>query len=208
LLELYFEPAPAEATAILAGAVSDRPGGDGPAAHHSAERGQMSQQVTLRRRASPYAQTANCAVRRAAFEAVGGFDEGARCGEDADLCFRLARAGWGLEERPRAAVEHRTRATLGALLVQLARHGAGAAWLERRYPGEFPAPRPRELAGRAARSVAVVALALGRARSDAAARAALEFVAGCAFDAGRLLSNQPRARRGGPGLTWQRKALK
>ena len=32
--------------------------------------------------------------------------------------------------------------------------------------------------------------------------------AGCAFDAGRLLSTQPRARHGAAGLTWQRKALK
>jgi GT2 family glycosyltransferase len=208
LLDLYFSPAPAADTAMLAGAIEDRPGGDGPAARHSAERGQMSQQVTLRRRGSPYAQTANCAVRRTAFEAVGGFDESARCGEDADLCFRLAAAGWSLEERPHAGVEHRTRATLAALLGQLARHGAGAAWLERRYPGEFPSPRPREVAGRAGRSAAAMAVALARGRGGAAAAAAVDILAGFAFDAGRLLSNRPRGADGPRLSTWQRNRLK
>ena len=35
--------------------------------------------------------------RRAAFEAVGGFDPALICGEEPELCLRLARAGWGIE---------------------------------------------------------------------------------------------------------------
>src|SRR5436190_688694 len=58
-----------------------------------------------------YAQTANCAVRRTAFAAAGGFVETARSGADADLCFRLRDAGWTLEERPAAAAIHRSRRT-------------------------------------------------------------------------------------------------
>src|SRR5581483_10196456 len=85
-----------------------------------------------------FAQTANCAVRRAAFQSVGGFAE-VRSGGDADLCLRLRAAGWRLEERRHAAVLHLNRANLASLLAQRARHGAGAAWLARRHPGAVPA---------------------------------------------------------------------
>ncbi len=194
LLDRYFEPAPAEGTGILAGAIVDRSGGPGLVARHSASRGQMSHRVTLHRRGSPYVQSGNCAVRRAAFDDVGGFDERARSGEDADLCFRLARRGWGLEERAAAAVEHPTCATLGALLRQLARHGSGAAWLNRRYPGEFPPPRPRELAGRLLRVALATAGGLARRRPQLAAAALLELVTMSAFDVGRLLPNHAAGR--------------
>jgi GT2 family glycosyltransferase len=194
LLDRYFDPLPSPGTAILAGGIRDRPGGTTLAARHSARRGHMSQRVTLDRRGTPYAQSANMAVRRTGFAAVGGFDERVRSGEDADLCFRLARAGWGLEERDHAAVEHRTRATLAGLLAQLARHGSGAAWLNRRYPGEFPAPGPRQLAGRVVRA-GIDATGLGlRGRREAAAVALLQLAQSCAFDAGRLLSNRARDR--------------
>ena len=83
----------------------------------------MSQRVTLDRAGTPYAQTANCAVRRVAFEAVGGFDEQARCGEDADLCFRLAALGWGLGERPEALVVHRTRAPQRTVILMVENAG-------------------------------------------------------------------------------------
>jgi GT2 family glycosyltransferase len=189
LLERYFDPGPAPETAILAGGIVDRADGRSTAARRSARRGQMSQQVTLERAGRPYAQSANLAIRRRAFDAVGGFDEAARAGEDADLCWRLAGAGWGLETRPEAVVEHLTRPTLATLLVQLARHGSGAAWLERRYPGEFPAPYLR----RVPRGLAAAVAAVARRRPGAAADALLEVVESCAFDAGRaLLSNRPR----------------
>ncbi|HEX4217150.1 MAG TPA: glycosyltransferase family 2 protein [Acidimicrobiales bacterium] len=46
-------------------------------------------------------------VRRSAFEAVGGFDEAYfMYAEDADLCWRLARAGWGAAYAPAAEVLH------------------------------------------------------------------------------------------------------
>jgi GT2 family glycosyltransferase len=194
LLERYFDPAPRARTGILAGGIADVPGGPGPAARHAAARRQLSQQVTLRRPGTPYVQSANMAVRRTAFAAVGGFDEGARSGEDADLCFRLAGAGWELEERAPALVEHLTRSSLGGLLAQLARHGSGAAWCNRRHPGEFPPPRLTSFAARVTRCVGRAAGAAVSGRRPAARDALLEALEAMAFEAGRLLPNRARSR--------------
>ena len=47
-------------------------------------------------------------IRRAAFDEVGGFDEGFRMyGEEIDFCYRLARAGWERWYVPAAVVSHR-----------------------------------------------------------------------------------------------------
>jgi N-acetylglucosaminyl-diphospho-decaprenol L-rhamnosyltransferase len=47
-------------------------------------------------------------IRRAAFEEVGGFDEGFRMyGEEIDFCYRLAKAGWERWYVPGAVVTHR-----------------------------------------------------------------------------------------------------
>ncbi len=46
-------------------------------------------------------------ARRAAFEAVAGFDEGYELyGEEVDLCYRLRRAGWEVWYEPAARVVH------------------------------------------------------------------------------------------------------
>jgi GT2 family glycosyltransferase len=149
----------------------------------------MHERATIERSGRPYAQTANCAVRRSAFAAVGGFEERARAGEDADLCFRLADAGWDLEVRPAARVRHRTRASVGSLLAQLARHGSGAAWLNRRYPGEFPSAGPVALAARSAHDGRAAFAALAHGDREAAALAAVGLLSGWAFAAGRLIPN-------------------
>jgi GT2 family glycosyltransferase len=47
-------------------------------------------------------------IRRAAFDDVGGFDEGFRMyGEEIDFCYRLAKAGWERWYVPAAVVRHR-----------------------------------------------------------------------------------------------------
>lgn len=194
LLPAYFEPLPAPDCGILAGGIEDRAATDTVAARHAASRGHMNEARTLDRPAFPYAQTANCAIRRAAFQQNGGFAEDARAGEDADLCFRLGMAGWRLESRPAARVVHLTRPTTAALLAQLARHGSGAAWCERRHPGSFPPPSPRELAGRLARSAAEAVLAVARSDGAQARAHLLEFAEAGAFELGRHLPNRARRR--------------
>jgi GT2 family glycosyltransferase len=95
----------------------------------------------------------NLALRRGAFEAVGGFDEAlgpgtpARSAEDVDLLYRLANAGFTLRYEPDAVVYHELktrRARVGGrygygygLGAFLARHASGgddhARTLRRRY---------------------------------------------------------------------------
>ncbi len=102
LLARYFEPVPDARVGVLAGAVVD----EEPAADESTSasryawlKSSMSQEITLAHDQWAFAQTANAAVRRKAFEQVGGFEAGVRSGGDADLCFRVRAAGWDLERR-------------------------------------------------------------------------------------------------------------
>jgi glycosyltransferase involved in cell wall biosynthesis len=79
-------------------------------------------------------------VRRQVWEALGGFHEGVRSGADVEFCWRVQDAGWTLEHRPDAVVEHRYRRRLRTLVGQSARHAAGRRWVVRRYAGAFEAP--------------------------------------------------------------------
>jgi GT2 family glycosyltransferase len=194
LLDAYFNTPPAPDTAALAGGIIDVAAKPTLVARHDVARGRMGQGMTLRREGLPYAQTANCAVRRVAFEEVAGFDELARAGEDADLCFRLQRAGWKLEERPGATVQHRARQTLRACLAQNLVHGAGVAWLNRQWPGEFPTPGPRWLAVRTLRLTRQALRALTNGDRQEAAFILLDLAEVSARDRGRLLPNTPRRR--------------
>lgn len=173
LLDALFDPPPAPSTAVLAGGIEDWTETDTPAARHITARAKLSQDTTLAHPFAAYAQTACCAVRRDAFEAVGGWPEPIRSGGDADLCWRLRAAGHALESRSAARVRHRNRTTWRALWAQLARHGAGMAWLDRRWPGSCPPPSMRELAHRftlaPADQAAGWARDLGRLRGNGAA---------------------------------------
>jgi GT2 family glycosyltransferase len=199
LLARYFEPPPGESVGVLAGAVRDEAPDDlqqlSAAARFAALRSPMDQSNTLDRGCWAYAQTANAAVRREAFDQVGGFEERARSGGDADLCFRLRAAGWKLEVRPDAIVTHRNRTTIRALARQRARHGAGAAWLNRRYPGSFPADRGPRRALRSARQLTRAGRDRLRGDRDAAVVGFVGVVFHWAFELGRFAPNEPRPRR-------------
>ena len=190
LLQAYFDPAPRSRTAVLAGMIVDVATRSTLVSRHDVARQRMSQEMTLRR-SLPYAQTANCAVLRSAFDSVGGFNVQAR-GEDADLCFRLYRAGWEMEERPSARVQHRARTEFRDWFSQQVRHGRGAAWLERHYPGEFPPRGWRFLLNRLVHLGAASARALARGDREQAGFALLDLIRIWAFELGRLRPDQPR----------------
>jgi GT2 family glycosyltransferase len=194
LLDAYFRPGPGERTGILAGAVRDHALGDGVAARLARETGAMEQRPTLENRYMPYAITANCAVRAAAFREAGGFEDAIRSGGDADLCWRIQRLGWQLEERPSALVHHRNRETMGALWRQRLRHGAGAAWLERRYPGAMPAWGLAALVRDSGARLAHGARALAEGDRERAAIEAGVVSGWWAFELGRRTSNRAPRR--------------
>jgi mycofactocin system glycosyltransferase len=87
----------------------------------------------------PYVPTAALVVRRAALDAVGGFDPVLRRGEDVDLVWRLAAAGWVVRYEPVVRVGHAGRPTLGALLRQRYDYGTSAGPLAARH-GDAVAP--------------------------------------------------------------------
>jgi mycofactocin glycosyltransferase len=187
LLDRYLSVPPAEDVGILAGLLEPFAGRDTLVARYGSARLALDQRHVLKHPRAPWAQTANCAVRRAAFDEVGGFEDTARAAEDADLCWRIQAAGWRLEPRLEARARHRNRETLPALLSQLAVHGAGVAWLERRYPGSYPAPGPRQFAGGIAWRLRNAARAKQR---DERLFALIDALAFTARTAGRLRSNR------------------
>ena len=149
LLDAYFGAPVADDVGALAGEVVPLLEGDTLVARYGSARSFLSQQAHLNHPYRPRAAAANLLVRRAAFEQVGGFYEGVRAAEDTDFSWRLQQAGWRLELRRGAQVEHRYRATLGELRRQWRGYAAGRAWLARRYDGFEPEPAVSRAFGRA-----------------------------------------------------------
>lgn len=197
LVQRYFESNPGADCGMLAGAIIDGPPREGssrgPAARYAIRRSSMTQDNTLRGGRWAYAQTANCAVRRQTFEHVGGFREALRSGGDADFCFRLREAGWELNRRDMAKAVHRSRPTVRTLIAQRARHGSGAAWLNRTYPGSFPPPHWPGLVVYTVKSLFTAARELGAGRRDDALLAYMEPLSTWAFALGRSIPNEPHA---------------
>ena len=193
LLDRYFDPPPGPRTALLAGAVIDEPVPPGSplAARYAHANALMSQENTLGWGDWAFPQTANAACRREAFDAVGGFREDIRAGEDADLTYRLKAAGWGLERRDDARATHRSRATVRGLVRQRMQHGAGGAWLNREYPGSVPPKHwPRFVLWIAWFSVTGVARAVRHRDRDRAIVSVLKPVDALAFELGRSRDNR------------------
>ena len=87
-----------------------------------------------------YVPTAALLVRRAALagDGAGPFDASLRYGEDVDLVWRLAEAGWRIRYDPAASVSHSEPATWARVLARRFRYGCSAAPLAQRHPGQVP----------------------------------------------------------------------
>jgi GT2 family glycosyltransferase len=74
-----------------------------------------------------YLVTANCAYRRAAIAAVGGFDERVKApgGEDPGLAFALRKRGYRFELCPGAVVRHHYRESVIDFVKTFFRYGRG-----------------------------------------------------------------------------------
>lgn len=211
LIDEYFTEPVADEVGALAGEVRSTPGGETLVQRYGASRGFLSQRAHLGHPFRPRAVAANLMVRRDAFVQVGGFLEGLRAAEDTDLSWRIQEAGWRLELRPGAWVEHRYRTTLADLRRQWRGYAAGRAWLARRYEGFEPKSglrrAVRRVSGRAPRrsieSPAHPAASptageppsdLGSSRLERVGHLALDGVLGFDELAGLALSNRPRER--------------
>ena len=184
--ELLREPVPAGVGA-LAGAVLPARGDGGLVERYARSRAHLSQAAPLAS-ARPFAVTACLAVRRSAFERVGGFRRGIRSGGDADFCWRLQDAGWRLAYRERAAVEHSHRQTVRDLARTHARYAAGRAWLARAHGAHT---RPRVVLPLARALAGAIAWALV-GRGERARFKALDGVVTLAEAVGYALPNRSR----------------
>ena len=80
-----------------------------------------------------YVPSAAIICRRAVISDIGGFDEAMTCGEDVDLCWRMAADGWRLRYDPVARVAHEHRVSLSTMLDRRRFYGTGAALLADRH---------------------------------------------------------------------------
>jgi glycosyltransferase involved in cell wall biosynthesis len=145
--------------------------------------------------------TADMAYRRAALEAAGGFDERLPRAfrEDAELAYRVQRAGWALVRGTRT-VTHPVRPESRWVSVRTQRGNADDALLRRLYGRQWrdrlaipPGRRPRHAAVTAALVTAVGAVALRRPVAAAVAGAA--WLAGTAEFAAARITPGPRDPR-------------
>jgi cellulose synthase/poly-beta-1,6-N-acetylglucosamine synthase-like glycosyltransferase len=108
----------------------------------------------------PHVLGANCAARRSTLEAVAGFDPAFPRSQDADLAFRLHRAGYRHAFEPGAIAYHRNESTLRGLFREGFQHGFWSVPLLDAHAALVPGRRRlglgpyRQVAAAAWRSVA------------------------------------------------------
>jgi len=94
--------------------------------------------VLLDDRIAEHVPGCNCAFRREALLAIGGFNAiFLRAGDDVDVCWRLQGMGWKIGFAPSALVWHHHRASVAAYWRQQVGYGEGETWLLRRHPEQF-----------------------------------------------------------------------
>ena len=143
---------------------------------------------------------ANVAVRRAALDAVGLFDEelgaGARfhAAEETDLLYRIQRAGWAIVYSQTLEIVHFEERSLGEELRLHYRYGYGAGAQTAKHAAVDDGSALRFGAAEVGHHVAWLVRSLATLRPRAAAHQ-LPFLAGFATGfAHRRLSRQPASR--------------
>jgi cellulose synthase/poly-beta-1,6-N-acetylglucosamine synthase-like glycosyltransferase len=216
LLDVYFAGPIDDQVGTVAGEIVGAGAASSLAARYGAARNFLSQGAHISHPYRPRAAAANLLVRREAFEAADGFQEGVRAAEDTDFCWRLQDLGWTLELRPEAVVEHRYRETVGELRRQWRAYASGRAWLAGRYPGFEPEPAVRRVLRRPVRATLPpprtgTALQAGpRSRSERLQFLALDALLAVEELIGLRLPNRPGGGAGGRwragAARWRRRA--
>jgi len=101
-----------------------------------AKREILTQEVMFREKENspPFFITANVMYRTEILREIGGFDNFFRvAGEDADLCWRVAEAGYKLKLEPGAVVYHKHRSNLKTLWKQMFSYGFGTVAVFKKY---------------------------------------------------------------------------
>jgi GT2 family glycosyltransferase len=190
LIDVYLALPAAEGCGAIAGTIVGSPDQGALVARYARARGFLNLAGGAEGPDWRIAVGGNLLVRRTAFEGVGGFAEGIRSGGDVDFSRRLQRAGWTIDRRPAALVEHRHRERLLPFLATIARYAAGSRWLNARYPGYSPRwPLTRQLA-LSARDAAVLA---ARGRREEGVFRALDGLGLVAHNVGYLAGNSARS---------------
>jgi glycosyltransferase involved in cell wall biosynthesis len=80
----------------------------------------------------------NMAFRRAAVQAIGGFDpQFCIAGDDVDICWRIQKQGWTLGYSPGAMVWHHRRNSIRAYWKQQHNYGKAESLLEQKWPQKY-----------------------------------------------------------------------
>jgi cellulose synthase/poly-beta-1,6-N-acetylglucosamine synthase-like glycosyltransferase len=132
-LENLMKPFEEPEVGLVAGEIQALPGNT-LLEQHAERQETLSQKHTIAHPFCPYGQTANLAVRKAAFKQVGLFRPSLTTGGDADMCWRILReTTWQIRFAETAIVRHRHRATLSELKSQWRRYGRSNRYLHELY---------------------------------------------------------------------------
>jgi O-antigen biosynthesis protein len=125
------------------------PPGDGPIADCVANAPGGPIHVLLTDQEAEHIPGCNMAFRKAALQAIDGFDTQFRiAGDDVDVCWRLQQKGWTLGFNPAAVVWHHRRNSVKAYWKQQLNYGKAEAVLEKKWPEKYNAAGHATWAGR------------------------------------------------------------
>jgi GT2 family glycosyltransferase len=138
LLDRFFAEPISDDCGAVAGGIVGVPDQDTLLTRYARDRNFLDQAEGMHGKGGNAAATGNLLIRRATFDELAGFADGIRSAGDVDFCWRMQEAGWTLEQRPEARVEHHHREDLASFLGMVARYGSGSRWLNERHPGVAP----------------------------------------------------------------------